>query len=214
LPIWQYREVNTISSLFPKTENTIRFGLTAMNKALACAGLALFFCLGSSVSRADGTSPVLEAKLQTWITLAEKWAAAPEIVNAVHAQNLALPSVFSALNQETWAALDRRDPALLALKVNPAAKYLRSCRNSFTAELFVNDAVGRKVAMLDKTTSWNHAGKAKHEQPMLGKPWRGSIEFDDSTSTKLIQISVPVFEDGRPIGSLVIGINIFELASN
>jgi hypothetical protein len=68
-----------------------------------------------------------------------------------------------------------------------------------------------KVAFLSKTTSWSHKGKAKHDVPMAGKTWQGTIEVDKSTGQQQIQIAVPVLDGGKPIGSLVVGLAVAKL---
>lgn len=42
---------------------------------------------------------------------------------------------------------------------------------------------------------------------MSGKAWQGRIEVDASTGMRQLQISVPVLDAGKPIGSLVVGLS-------
>jgi hypothetical protein len=46
---------------------------------------------------------------------------------------------------------------------------------------------------------------------MNGKTWQGTIEVDESTGLQQIQIAVPVLSDGKPIGSLVVGLSVSTL---
>lgn len=78
-------------------------------------------------------------------------------------------------------------------------------------EIFVNAADGTKVAFLSKTSNWSHKGKPKHDDPMAGKTWQGSIEMDESTGLKSIQVAVPVMDGGKAIGSMTIGYSITKL---
>jgi len=94
----------------------------------------------------------------------------------------------------------------------------RRCRSARTAILItraagpiVSAADGTKVAFFAKTSSWSHKGKAKHEQPMQGKDWTGSVEVDESTGAEQIQIGLPVLDGGKPIGSVVIGLAIAKM---
>ena len=81
-------------------------------------------------------------------------------------------------------------------------------------EAFLNGALGEKVAFVEKTTSYIHKGQAKFDVPYTtGKTWQGSPEFDESSQTYAIQISVPVLVDGRPAGALVVGVNLTHLES-
>jgi hypothetical protein len=67
------------------------------------------------------------------------------------------------------------------------------------------------VGFLGKTTSWSHKGKAKHDVPMTGKTWQGPIELDESSGTQQVQVSMPVLDGDKPIGSLVVGISLAKL---
>jgi hypothetical protein len=75
----------------------------------------------------------------------------------------------------------------------------------------VSGADGSKVAFLTKPSSWSHAGKPKHDKPMTGKTWQGDVEVDASTGARQIQVSVPVLDGGKPIGSIVVGFSIAKL---
>ena len=100
------------------------------------------------------------------------------------------------------------DPLVRALTKNEAALFLKTKRNDIVEKIFLSDANGCKVAFLSKTINWCHKGKPKHEDPMNGKNWEGPVEVDGSAGITLKQISVPVLDQGKPIGSLVVGIKI------
>jgi hypothetical protein len=59
--------------------------------------------------------------------------------------------------------------------------------------------------------SWSHKGDPKHEQPMTGKIWQGPVESDKATGLDQIQVSVPVLDGDKPIGSLVVGLSVSQL---
>ena len=144
---------------------------------------------------------------------AQAWAAAPEIRDAVLAQNKQTPEEFVSMTEEKWKALPVMHPFVHALTVNPAAKFLKQKKTDAVSEAFVSDAKGYKVAFLAKTTSWSHQGKPKHEVPMSGKTWQGRLEIDQSSGMQQLQFSVPVLDGDKPIGSLVIGIALSALTS-
>lgn len=154
----------------------------------------------------EATGDGARLKIDQWVDTAKKIAAAPELIKAVAAQNQQLPAEYADMSQVKWAALADLDPLVTALSKNAAAKRLRAHKVAGLAELFVSDKQGRKVAFLSKPTNWSHEGKAKHEQPMAGKIWEGRVEYDQSTRLVQVQIAVPVLQDGKPIGSLVIGV--------
>lgn len=97
---------------------------------------------------------------------------------------------------------------------NDTAQTLKSKKTEAVSEAFVSSADGLKVAFLGKTTSWSHKGKPKHDEPMAGKTWQGPVEVDESTGLQQIQVAVPVMDDGKPIGSLVIGLSIAKLGKD
>jgi hypothetical protein len=79
-------------------------------------------------------------------------------------------------------------------------------------EAFLNAAQGEKVAFVEKTTSYLHKGQQKFDVPFTtGNAWQGKAEFDESSQTYAIQISVPVMAEGKPVGALVVGVNLTHL---
>ena len=76
----------------------------------------------------------------------------------------------------------------------------------------MSDAAGLKVAFIAKTTNWSHKGKPKHDVPMTGKSWQGPVEVDESSGQRQIQVSVPVLDGGKPIGSLCVGLSLSQLS--
>lgn len=185
--------------LVPMGQDTMRSKLHVFLLAAAWLPLAVF---------GQGLSPEAQKRVDAMRELAIGWAAQPVVVAAVGAQNAAAAPEVEAMNQGAWAALDERAPLVHALSSNEVAKFLRGARTDKVTEIFVSDAKGRKVAFLAKTTNWSHLGKAKHDDPMTGKFWQGKIEVDQSAGVHQIQIAVPVLADGKPIGSLVVGIAI------
>ncbi len=156
----------------------------------------------------QGLSSEAQKRVDAVRELAIGWAAQPIVVAAVSAQNTAATPEVEAMNQGQWSALDERAPLVHALSANDVAKFLRGARTDKVTEIFVSDAKGRKVAFLAKPTNWSHLGKPKHDDPMAGKFWQGKIEIDQSAGVHQIQIAVPVMAEGKPIGSLVVGIAI------
>ena len=141
------------------------------------------------------------------------WAAAPEIVAAVKEQNTKGP--IAGMDNDKWKTLKRSDPEVKAFQENAAGKFLAAKiegSKGLLAEAFLSGAQGEKVAFAAKTTYYIHKGKAKFDQPFnTGKPWQGPVEFDESSQAYTVQISVPVVDGGKPIGVLVVGVNVGSL---
>jgi len=140
------------------------------------------------------------------------WGNDPKIISIIKTFNAApKSSLFKDMNQEKWSNLSVLSPEVKELSKNELAKYLASKKSEAISEIFVSGANGEKVAFLAKTSNWSHKGKPKHDIPMSGKTWTGAVELDESTGLKQVQISFPVIDSGKPIGSIVVGIQISKL---
>ena len=123
-----------------------------------------------------------------------------------------MPADHAALTQDKWRALIVLDPIVRGFTKNPVGQFLKSKKDDLVSEAFVSDAAGLKVGFIAKTTNWSHLGKPKHDVPMTGKNWQGPVEVDESSGQQQMQISVPVLDGGKPIGSLVVGLSVTKLA--
>lgn len=170
----------------------------------------VFLIATAGLLHANEPEAVLQAKVAAKLTEIKTWAANPVLVEAVVAQNAALPAEYAAMTQERWKALPALDPFVLQFSYNPTGLFLESIQRPWVGEAFVNDARGNKVAFLSKPTTWCHAGKAKHDVPIGGSDWQGPLELDESTGLSEIQIAVPVLKEGVPVGVLIVGISIAE----
>jgi len=171
---------------------------------------SLFLCSGLSMKAAD-LEPALQSKIDAQVKLAQELAANPIVIGAVKAQNAARPPEFAAMNQEKWKSASVLDPVIRKLSKNEVAEYIRAHKDAAVSEAFVSDAAGIKVGFLGKTSAWCHKGKPKHDVPMAGKSWQGEVEVDASSGVQQIQISVPVLDGDKPIGSLVVGLGLSRL---
>lgn len=152
-----------------------------------------------------------KALLEKQYDVIKSWASNPVIVKAVKDSN-ANPE-GKEMSDEKWGKLAVTDTLARGLSKNPAAEEIKKLKTPATTEAFLNNAQGTKVAYLAKTTSWSHKGKPKHDNPMSGKNWMGTYDSkpDASTGKSQIQISVPVLDGGKAIGSLVVGFSIEDL---
>lgn len=183
-----------------------------MKKNLLSLAIALLALAGSNATAAD--QDAINAKVDAMLTQLKTWAGDPVLVKAVKDHNASLPADCAAMTEEKWKGLTILDPFVRGFSKNEAGAFLKSKKGEVVSEAFVCDAAGFKVAFLSKTTSWCHKGSAKHDQPMAGKTWRGQVEVDDSSGLQQIQVSVPVLDGDKPIGSLVVGLSIDKLLRN
>ena len=162
----------------------------------------------TQTSSAEGLDAAVQTKIDAKIKDIQKLAADPAIVAAVKDAN-AKPA--SEMTQDKWKSLNMLSPEVKAFTKNPAADVLKKFRDAVVTEGFLSRADGEKVAFLAKTTNWSHKGKPKHDVPMTGKTWQGPVEVDESSGQQQLQVSVPVLDGDKPIGSLVIGLGIAKL---
>ncbi len=175
------------------------------------ASLIVLLCVGASVGQAP---PEIRTKLDAKIKEFASLSTDPEIVKAVKAYNSIPASAdASAMTNEKWRSLSMLDPFVRATAKTPLSEYLKTKKKAddTIAKVFVSGADGSKVGFDSKTEHWTHKGLPKHEVPMTGETWIGTVKVDDSTGQQLIQVGLPVVDHGKPIGSIVIGLRVDKL---
>jgi len=183
-------------------------------KAKFLTGLVLVGALGLFAIEAAAASfeitPAIQAELDKQKAVVAKWVAAPAIVSAVAEQNRKGP--IAGMDNAKWKVTRRNDPMVTGFQSNAAGQFLKAKlaeSQGAISEAFLNAAQGEKVAFYEKTTSYIHRGSSKFDVPFnTGKSWQGKPEFDESSQTYAIQISVPVLAEGKTIGALVVGVNL------
>jgi hypothetical protein len=158
-------------------------------------------------------TPAVQKELDRHVEKVKAWAADPVIVKAVLAQNERRP--IAGLDNPKWKTLRRSDAVVKEFQSNPAGRYLGqkvAGSDGTYSEAFLSAAQGEKVAFFEKTTSYLHKGQPKFDVPFTsGRSWQGQPEFDESSQTHQIQISVPVLSGGKPVGVLVVGVSLTKL---
>ena len=183
-------------------------------KAKFLTGLVLVGALGLFAIEAAAASfeitPAIQAELEKQKAVVAKWAASPAIVSAVAEQNRKGP--IAGMDNAKWKVTRRNDPMVTGFQSNAAGQFLKAKlaeSQGAISEAFLNAAQGEKVAFYEKTTSYIHRGSSKFDVPFnTGKSWQGKPEFDESSQTYAIQISVPILAEGKAIGALVVGVNL------
>lgn len=143
-----------------------------------------------------------------------KWGENPVIVQAVKAQNaqgMTLEEIKSL--DERWMNTPGIADFMKPYLENDCAKELRKLQESapYFAEIFVTDNQGGLVAATDKTSDYWQGDEAKFTECFKGEEgvlYIADVEFDESTQTYSVQVSVPVRDEGKVIGVLVIGIDV------
>ncbi len=184
--------------------------MTTWKNALT-VGLMVLICGVASVGQAP---PEIKAKLDIKIKQLAALSTDPEVVKAVKAHNATPESAeAAAMTNDKWHSLTVLDPFVRATAKTPLSEYLKTKKNAddTIAKIFVSGADGCKVGFDAKTEHWTHKGMPKHEVPMNGQTWIGSVKVDDSTGQQLIQVGLPVLDAGKPIGSIVFGLRVDKL---
>jgi len=184
-----------------------------MGRMVRTTVLMGFALLAAIAAAAFDMTPAIQVELDKQKVIAAGWAASPVIVTAVLEQNRRGP--IAGMDNAKWKITRRSDPTVIAFQTNAAGQFLKAKlgeSQGAVSEAFLSAAQGEKVAFVEKTSWYIHRGMPKFDVPFgTGKAWQGSAEFDESSQTYAIQISVPVLADGRPIGALVLGINLSHL---
>jgi hypothetical protein len=171
------------------TENeTTRKGVSLAARADG-ASLSLVFILlfVSSVSLAQAP-PEWQAKLTAELKTLEADSADPQVVSPVQTYNSTPPSADAkAMTNEKWHQLTLFDPFVRAISKNPLSERLKGICNDEIIKIFVSGSDGGKVGFNAKTEHWTHKGMPKHEVPMQGKTWIGTVKPDESTGMQMIQ---------------------------
>lgn len=179
---------------------------------LAAAALALV-ATAAHAQRAFEISPAVQAEIDKQKSVIAAWAASPEVVGAVREQNARGP--LPGMDNAKWKATRRADLVVRGFQMNLAGRFLKRKLDESGvtySEAFLNGARGEKAAFVEKTTSYIHTGQPKFDVPFQsGQAWQGKPELDDSSQMYMLQLSVPVLDQAKPIGVLVVGVNVSHL---
>jgi hypothetical protein len=205
-PAWEERSDLTVT-VAPATKEA------AMQWFKAAVIVVLFGFTAGSAWAAHEISPGVQKELDRHIEIVKTWAANPTVVKAVQAQNAKGP--IAGMDNAKWKTVRRSDELVRSFQNNEAGQFLKKkCgeSNGLYPEAFLNAEKGEKVAFFEKTTSYVHKGSAKFDVPFGSKrSWQGPAEFDESSQTHQVQVSVPVLDGGNSIGVLVVGVSLTTL---
>jgi hypothetical protein len=176
------------------------------------ASLGLLFFLMTSMASAAEKAP------QKITNLADNILAPigsdPIIIEAVKTENAKGKTMdeIKAMD-ERWGNTAGVADFMRALMDSACGRHIRELQKSqpYFAEIFVMDNQGANVAMTDKTSDYWQGDEAKFQKSFnngAGAVFLDAVEFDESTNTYLVQISVPVRDGGKAIGVITFGINM------
>ncbi len=154
----------------------------------------------------------MQSVIATHTLRIKEWAASPLLIDSVRDQNLKNTGLEEIKRiDEEWIN-GRADDLATTLLTNPAGRFLNEKINKndmLYTEAFLCDSKGAVVGEYPKTTDYWQGDEDKFIQCYNngnGRDYIGPLEFDESTQTYSVQVSVPVQDDGKTIGVLVVGL--------
>ncbi|WP_413207267.1 hypothetical protein [Rhodospirillum sp. A1_3_36] len=169
------------------------------------------------------TAPVIdEARLKQVIAAVTQWSRDPFIIAQVKAQN----GQHAHLTQGDIAGLDAqwhmesasdKAPTIAGLLAAPLSLYLarlKAQRENLYTEIIVMDDKGLNVGVSGPTSDYWQGDEAKFLETYgktSGTPYLSEVEFDISSQSFQIQLSLPITQDGQAIGALTVGLNAEEI---
>ncbi|NLC71045.1 MAG: hypothetical protein GX751_06785 [Desulfuromonadaceae bacterium] len=138
----------------------------------------------------------------------------PIIINAVKTENAKGKTIAQIKETDAkWMATAGVDDFMRSLMESEVGKHLVAIRSSrpYIAEIFVMDNQGANVAMSDKTSDYWQGDEPKWQKSFnngQGAIFIDDVKFDASSQAYLVQVSVPVKDGEKAIGSITFGIDI------
>jgi hypothetical protein len=183
-----------------------------MKKIMVGMVLSIVMVFGTSFAIAAEKAPqkIVDLAYSTLVNIGSD----PVIVAAVKAENAKRKSLSEIKSLDSkWKATAGIADYMNAMMESVCGKHLREIQNSevFYAELFVMDNLGANVCMSDKTSDYWQGDEAKFKESYKGGAGAvhvSNVKFDDSTQAYLVQVSVPVKDDGKVIGAITIGVDV------
>jgi hypothetical protein len=114
-----------------------------------------------------------------------------------------------------WQKKDHVESFVRALMASPGSQRLAALigRHPYLPEAFIMDAQGTIIGETNRTSTYWKGEQEKFTAAYAGGAgaiWYGTLEFDESTKTNSVQISVPVMKGGASIGAICFTINVDE----
>jgi hypothetical protein len=182
-----------------------------MKKLVSVILVFLVCILSSQIIFAEEASQTVKDLATTKLAA---YGSDPVIVASVKEQN-AMDKSLAAIQDadKKWQETAGVDAVMASLIDSTCGKHLKEILESeaYFAEIFVMDNKGANVAMTGKTSDYWQGDEAKFTKSYAGGAgavFVDEVEFDDSSQAYLVQISVPVMDEGKAIGAITFGIDV------
>ncbi len=186
-----------------------KMGLKAMLAVVVLAAIS-----AAAAGAQDKTVPrsLVKFAQQTLVTYGED----PQLVAMVAKSNSSPQDVakLKALDIR-WKKKDNIESFVKALLATPASKRLAALIGShpYVPEAFIMDSQGTIIGETNRTSTYWKGEQQKFTAAYAGGAgaiWYGTLEYDESTKTNSVQISVPVVKGGKAIGAICFTVNVDE----
>ncbi len=131
-------------------------------------------------------------------------------VKAANAKGITLEEI--KIKDKEWIATKGLTPFMKEMMNSQTGRHLSNIFYStqYFMEIFVMDNQGANIAMTGRTSDYWQGDEAKFKKSFNGGKggiFIDEVEFDLSCMAFLIQISVPVMDNGKAIGAITFGID-------
>ncbi len=171
----------------------------------------------SALAAAQSSNTELDTAIHARVAIAQSWAADPAIVQSVREANEHLRTMaeIEALDAK-WMKTVGVDDFMHRIIDHPAAERLRQLRSSNPElrEAILTDRLGANVASTNKTSDFYQGDEEKFRKAFdegKGGVYVGSIYRDESVQSYSVPIGVPVLDEGRTIGVLIVTLSVEKL---
>ena len=179
--------------------NTVfkKFSRVALLSSYVALGLGLM-----PVSAQAELSPEMSAKVERYKAKLTEWARNPLLVGAVREANKG--DGLAGMSNAKWEALAETDTMVTSFQTNAAGRALSEFEvDQGISKLYLRDAKGNLVAGSNKPLLYNNSTRKPFAEAFKGAPFvEKEVKPDTTTQIRGVQLSVPVLENGKPIGVL------------
>lgn len=181
--------------------------------SLICVAISIVLLSSAEAAQIKWDQETVRTVLSQEIQRIETIAKHPIVVNAVSVQNQKhLSQTIIQQRDKVWVNSGDNTPFKQAMLSSPASQYLANIatQNPSFTELLLIDEQGANVAVYPLTSDYWQGDEMKWQSIFIEKrsSYVGSMEYDQSSGLNSIQISLPIQENGKPIGVIVVGVKL------
>ncbi len=157
----------------------------------------------------------LTSLLSNKLAVAKEIAENHTVIEAVqkrNQENITLDEIKRI--DEKWKKSSKLTPLKKSMQDGKIGRYFESMikfHDEIYNEMFLTDRQGANIACYPVTTDYYQGDEEKWIRAYnkgKGNVYFGEIEFDDSTQTNAIQVSIPVMDQNNAIGVLTVGVKL------